>query len=52
MCASPEKKKLININYLITEIRKAKRIKKTALIHLKKTIVFTKKRHIINNIVP
>ena len=45
--------KLTNINNLIAEIRKVKRIEKEiALTNLKKTIAFTKKWHIINNIVP
>ena len=53
MCTSPEKKKLININNLIAEIRKVKRIEKeTALTNSKKTIAFIKTWHIINNIVP
>ena len=46
-------RKLININNLIAEIRKVKRIEKEiALTNSKKTIAFTKKWHIINNIVP
>ena len=46
-------KKLININNLIAEIRKVKRIEKEiALTNSKKPITFTKKWHIINNIVP
>ena len=46
------KKKLININNLIAEIRKVKRIEKeTALTNSKKTIAFIKTLHIINNIV-
>ena len=50
MCTSP-KKKFININNFIAEIQKVKRIKKeTALTLSKKTIVFTKKKHTINNI--
>ena len=51
MCTSPEKKKLININNLIAEIGKVERIEKEiALINSTKTIAFTKKWHIINNI--
>ena len=46
-------KKLININNLMAEIRKIKRIEKEiALTNSKKTIAFTRKWHIINNIVP
>ena len=46
-------KKLININNLIAEIRKGKRIEKEiALTISKKIITFTKKCRIINNIVP
>ena len=53
MCTSPEKKKLININNLIAEIGKVERIEKEiALINSTKTIAFTKKWHIINNIIP
>ena len=45
--------KLININNLIAEIRKVKRIEKEiALTNSKKTIAFTKKWHIIIKIVP
>ena len=52
MCTSPEKK-LININNLIAEIRKVKRIKKEIPVaNSKKTTAFTKTWHIINNIVP
>ena len=53
MCTNPEKKKLININNLMAEIRKIKRIEKEiALTNSKKTIAFTRKWHVINNIVP
>ena len=53
MCTSPEKKKLINTNNLIAEIRKVKIIgKEIALTNSKETIAFTRKWHIINNIVP
>ena len=46
-------KKLLNINNLIAEIQKIKRIvKEIALPNSKKTIAFTKKWHITNNIVP
>ena len=46
-------KKLLNINNLIAESRKIKRIEKEiALPNSKKTIAFTRKWHIINNIVP
>ena len=46
-------KKLLNINNLIAEIQKIKRIEKEiALPNSKKTIAFTRKWHIINNIVP
>ena len=48
MCTSPEKKKLININNLIAEIRKVKRIEKEIAL----TNSFTWKWHITNNIVP
>ena len=45
--------KLVNINNLIAEIQKVKRIdKEMALINSKKTIAFTKKWHVINDIVP
>ena len=45
-------KKLININILMAEIRKIKRIKKEiALTNSKKRIAFTRKCDIINNIV-
>ena len=45
-------KKLVNINNLIAEIGKVKRIKKQiALISSKNTTAFKKKWHIINNIV-
>ena len=46
-------KKLLDINNLKAEIQKIKRIEKeTALPNSKKTIAFTRKWHIINNIVP
>ena len=46
-------KKLLNINNLIAEIRRIKRIEKEiALPNSKKAIAFTRKWHIINNIVP
>ena len=46
-------KKFININNLIAEIGKVKRVEKeTALTNSKKEIAFTKKWHIINHIVP
>ena len=49
---SPEKK-FININDLIAEIQKAKRSEKEiALTNSKKIIAFTRKWHIINNIIP
>ena len=52
VCNSREKK-LININNLIAEIGKVKRIKKQiALINSKNATAFKKKWHIINNIVP
>ena len=45
-------KKVKNVNNLIVEIRKVKTIEKEiALTNSKKAIAFTKKRHIINNIV-
>ena len=47
-----KEKKLVNINNLIAEIGKVKRIKKQiALISSKNTTAFKKKWHIINNIV-
>ena len=47
------KEKLININNLMAEIQKIKRIeKKIALTSSKKTIAFTSKWHMINNIAP
>ena len=50
MCTSP-KRKFININNFIVEIRKVKRIEKEIALTLsKKTIVFTKKNYTINNI--
>ena len=50
MCTSPEK--LINIKNVIAENRKVKRIEKEiALTNSNKTIAFTRKRHVINNIV-
>ena len=53
MCTSPEKKKLINRNNLIAGNQKVKIIEKEiALTNLKKTIAFTRKWHILNNIVP
>ena len=53
MCTRPVKEKLINMKNLIAEIRKVKRIEKEiALTNSKKTIAFTRKWHIINNIVP
>ena len=53
MCTNPEKKKLLNINNLIAEIQKIKRIEKEiALSNSKKTITFTREWHIINNILP
>ena len=53
MCTNPEKKKLLNINNLIAEIQKIKRIEKEiALPNSKKTIAFTRKWHIIDNIFP
>ena len=53
MFTNPEKKKLLDINNLIAEIRKIKRIgKEISLPNSKKTIAFTRKRHIINNILP
>ena len=46
-------KQLANINNLIVEIRTAKRIEsKIALTNSMKTIAFTKKCYIINNIIP
>ena len=46
-------KKLLNINNLIAEIQKIKRIEKEiALSNSKKTITFTREWHIINNILP
>ena len=46
-------KKLLIINNLIAEIQKIKRIEKEiALLNSKKTIAFTRKWHIIDNIVP
>ena len=49
---SPEKK-FININDLIAEIRKAKRTEKEiVLTNSKKLIAFTRKWHMINNIIP
>ena len=45
-------KKFININYLIAEIRKVKRIEKEiALNNSKKTIAFKKKWHLTDNII-
>ena len=49
----PREKKLININNRIVEIPNAKRInKQISLTNLKKTIAFTSKWLIINDIVP
>ena len=46
-------KKLLNINNLIAEIQKIKRIEKEIVLpNSKKTIAFTRKWHIIDNIVP
>ena len=46
-------KKLLNINNLIAEIRKIKRIEKEiALPNSKKTIAFTREWHIIDSTVP
>ena len=46
-------KKLLIINNLIAEFQKIKRIEKEiALLNSKKTIAFTRKWHIIDNIVP
>ena len=46
-------KKLTDINNFIAEIRKVKRIEKEiALTNSEKTIAFTKKWHMINNIGP
>ena len=46
-------KKLLNISNLLAEIGKIKRIEKEiALPNSKKTIAFTRKWHIIDNIVP
>ena len=46
-----KEKKLLNINNLIAEIQKIKRIEKEiALPNSKKTIAFTRKWHMINNI--
>ena len=53
MCLNTEKKKLLNINNLIAEIQKIKRIEKEiALSNSKKALAFTRKWYIINNIVP
>ena len=41
----------MNINNLIVEIQKVKRIEKQIVLTNTKTITFTKKRHIINNII-
>ena len=52
ICVQVQQKKLININNLIAENRKVKRIEKEiALTNSKKTISFTKKWHMTNNIV-
>ena len=49
----PREKKFINLNNLIAEIQKVKRIEKEiALTNSMKTIAFTKKWLIINNIIP
>ena len=46
-------KKLLNINNLIAEIQKIKRIEKeVTLLNSKKTIVFTRKCNIIDKVVP
>ena len=46
-------KKLLNINNLVAEIQKIKRIEKEiALSNSMKKIAFTRKWHIIDNIVP
>ena len=46
-------KKFINKNNLTAEIRKVRRIEKEiTLTNSKKTVVFTRKWHIINNIIP
>ena len=53
MCVKSREKNFINMNNLIAKIRNVKRIKKEmALTSSKKTIVSTKKCHIINNIIP
>ena len=53
MCTNPDKKKLLNINNLIAEIQKIKRIEKEIVLpNSKKTIAFTRKWHITDNIVP
>ena len=53
MCVQIQRKKLLNINNLIAKIRKLKRIEKyIALSNSKKTIAFTRKWLIMNNIVP
>ena len=53
MCTNPEKKKLLNINNLIAEIQKIKRIEKEIVLpNSKEIIAFTRKWHIIDNIVP
>ena len=52
MCTNPEKKALKYKN-LIVEIQKIKRIEKeTVLPNSNKIIAFTRKWHIIDNIVP
>ena len=51
MCLTPEKNKFIKINNIIVEIQEVKRIEKEiVLINSKKTVAFTKKWHITNNI--
>ena len=53
MCTNPEKKKVLNINNLIAEIQKIKIIdKEIVLPNSKKTIDFTMKWYIIDNIFP
>ena len=46
-----QEKKFINLNNLIGEIQKVKQTKKIVLNNSMKTIAFTKKWHVINNII-
>ena len=47
-----EKKIIINIDNLMAQIQKVKDRKRNYLTNTKTTVAFTKKWHIINNIIP